>query len=109
MDTHTLDRATIREKHQTTEYLLQAVSAGTRFKVILCVPMLEAIFFMVPEILERIFPKVQFSTYSMFFSKQPKEALAFLFAQGGGPTTLPQLLNALTEEDAERLRAAGPL
>jgi hypothetical protein len=109
VDMDSLDVATIREKYLTTEQLLRAVSGGTPFKVIPCIPALEAIFFEVPQMLQRIFPKVQLSAFLMFFSKLPKDALAFLFANGGGPTSLSEFLDALTDEDVERLQMTGPI
>jgi hypothetical protein len=109
LNADTLDPATIWEKQVTTEQLLRAVSGGTRFKLILCIPALEAVFFNAPEILERIFPKWPILMNPMYYSKLPKEALADLFTNGGGPTTLSEFLDALTEEDAEHLRATGPI
>jgi hypothetical protein len=109
LDTHSLDAATVREKYLTSEFLLQAVAGGTPFKVILCVPCLEAVFFSAVDILKRIFPKVSLDSYLLFFATQPKQALEFLYAHGGGPSTLAELLKALTEADIERLQVIGPV
>src|SRR5215472_10643824 len=42
-DSDSLDPSIIWEKYSTTEQLMRAVSGGTPFKVILCIPNLEAI------------------------------------------------------------------
>jgi hypothetical protein len=106
---NSFDGPTIREKYLLMEELLRAVSGGTPFKVIPCFPVLEAIFFNAAEIMERIFPKWRTLFDPMYFCKTPKDALADLFVNGGGPKTLSKLLDALTEEDVERLRATGPI
>jgi hypothetical protein len=106
---NSLDAATIREKYLTTEQLLRAVSGGTPFKVIPCYPVLEAIFFSDAKVLERIFPQWRTLFNPMYFSKTPKDALDDLLANGGGPTTLSNFLDALTEADVKRLRATGPI
>ena len=108
-DTDSLDPGAIREKYVTTQELLQWASGGAPFKVILCIPELESVFFAARDILDRIFPKRIFRLSEMFYPKQPKEALAHCFAQGGGPTTLLQLLDALTDDDTKRLQAIGPI
>jgi hypothetical protein len=108
-DSDSLDPSTIREKYTTTEQLMRAVSGGIPFKVILCIPNLEAIFFEAPEILQRIFPKVDLASYVMLYKTQPKETLAYLFTQGAGPSTLTHLLGALTDAEVNRLRATVPI
>jgi hypothetical protein len=107
MDTDTLDPASIREKYLTMELMLQVVSGGVPFKVIPCKPVIETVFFEIPDILERIFPNGL--PDRMLYSKLPKEALAGLLAGGGGPTTLDQLLEALADEDVERMRMKYPI
>lgn len=108
-DTDSLDPAAIRDSYVTSEQLLRAAAGGIPFKVIPCIPVMESIFFESTEILSRIFPKVNHDSYVMFYKTQPKEALAFLLAQGGGPTTLAKLLQKLTEEDVEQFRATYPI
>jgi hypothetical protein len=106
-ETHSLDGGDVRT---TMEELLQAVSGGeARSKVILCFPVVEAILFEAPDILTRIFPKVALNSILMFYKTQPRQALEFLFREGGGPSSLPKFLSSLTEEDVDRLRMIGPI
>ena len=109
VDTDSLDPGVIYERYVTISQLLAAVAGGTPFKVVLCIPVIEVIFFNAPDILERLFPNVDLNSYVMFYKKQPKEVLDFLFEHGGGPKNLAELLDNLTENDAERLRAIGPI
>jgi hypothetical protein len=67
------------------------------------------IFFEAVDILERIFPKSNLSSHVMLYKTQPKEACKFLFQHGAGPKNLTELLGSLTDQDAERLRATGPI
>src|SRR5262249_15239207 len=109
LDTDSLDPRVIYEKYQTTEYLLRVVASGTPFKVLLCTPVFEAVFFYEPERLARVFPEFDFEGQRMLYMTQPREALKVLFSHGGGPKTLAELLNALTEEDLQQLRPKPPI
>ena len=108
VDTGSLDPSVILET-TSTERLLEAVAAGTPFKVVYCVPELEAVFFNAPSDLKRIFPNYQEGVYRMFAKTSPKEALEALFENGGGPKNLGEFLDHLTSEVAERLRRADPV
>lgn len=109
MDTETLDPSAIAEIVTTANHLLGAVAGGTPFRVIYCIPELEAVFFEAPIDLKRIFPKYDQHFLLMFAKSAPKKALQYLFENGGGPTTLSQFLDQLTSEDTERLRATYPI
>lgn len=111
-DADSLDPATIREKYVTTNELLQWASGGIPYKVVLCIPCLEAMFFESPEIvkmMDRLFPKAGLSSMIMFYCRQPKETLDYCFAQGGGPTNLTHLLRTLADDDMTRLRTTIPI
>ncbi len=108
-DTHSLDDGLIHERYTTLQYLLHAVAGGVPFKVILAIPELEAVFFEAPEMLTRVFPHVDLSSHLMLYKTQPKQALAFLFKQGGGPKNLAPLLDALMSAELDRPRAVAPI
>jgi hypothetical protein len=108
-DTETLEASAIQEAFTTMKQLLGAVAGKTPIEIIPCTPELEAIFFQAPAILKRLFPQYDQQFFLMFAKTRPKEALSFLFKNGGGPTTLPQLLDSLTSDDVEQLRSIYPI
>jgi hypothetical protein len=109
IDTETLEPSAIAETVSTTEYLLSSVAGGTPFKVVYCIPELEAVFFEAKIDLKKIFPHYDENLFLMFAKTSPKKALEHLYETGGGPSTLSRFLDHLTSEDAERLRAAYPI
>jgi hypothetical protein len=108
-ETGTLEASAIREAHVTLDELVHAVAGETPVVTIPCIPELEAIFFEAPAILKRLFPQFDQHFFLMFAKTRPKEALTFLFKNGSGPTTLPQLLDGLTSDDVEQLRLVYPI
>jgi hypothetical protein len=104
MDTDSLDPSAIRETVTSTEQLLSAVADGVPFKVVYCIPEIEAIFFEAPIDLKRIFPLYDEHFFLMYAKTRPKEALNYLLENGGGPKTLSAFLDQLTLEDIGRLR-----
>lgn len=109
IDTDTLEPLAIKETVTTTEHMLRTVAGDTPFKVIYCIPELEAIFFAAPIDLKRIFPHYDTHFFTMFAKARPKEALQYLFDNGRGPKRLPEFLDHLTSEDAEHLRSTAPI
>ncbi len=108
-DTDTMDPQAIWDAVQTTEDLLRAVAAGTLFRVIYCTPELEAVFFDSEMNLNRVFPHYDHGFFLKYAKTQPKQALEYLFKNGGGPATLQELLDDLTSNDIERLRSTYPV
>jgi len=108
-DAESLEPRVIRDQYSTLDYLLRSAAGGTPCKLILCIPTIEAIFFSPPNFLERIFPKWHQLFNLMYFTKLPNYALVTLLEDGSGPTTIPKLLAALTEDEIEHLRTKGPL
>jgi hypothetical protein len=109
VDAYSLDASVISERHATLSQLLAAVAGDIPFKVILCAPEIEAIFFQSPDMLGRIFPGVDLNSHAMWYKARPKEVLRFLFEHGGGPKDMTALLASLTEEDVQQLRSTGPV
>ncbi len=108
-NTYSVDTGVTHERYTTLEYLVHAVAGGVPYRLILAIPELEVIFFEVPDVLTRIFPDADLSSHLVFYKGQPKQALALLFKQGGGPKDLPALLDAFTDADVERLRQVTPI
>jgi hypothetical protein len=108
-DTETLEASAIREAFSTMDQLLRAVAVKTPVVIIPCIPELEAIFFEAPATLKRLFPQYDQQFFLMFAKTRPKEALTILFENGGGPTTLPELLDCLTSDDVEQFRRIYPI
>jgi hypothetical protein len=109
IDTESLEPSAIAETVTTTDQLLGAVAGGTPFRAIYCIPELEVVFFEAPIGLKRIFPHYDQHFFPMFAKTRPKEALQYLFKNGGGPTNLSQFLDDLTSEDVEHLRTTDPI
>ena len=109
IDTKSLDPGVIWETVTTMKQLLEAAAAGTSYTVIYCVPELESIFFDDRIDLKKIFPKYDQQFFLMFAKTSPKQALEFLFKEGGGPKRLSELLDALTTEDTKKLRETYPI
>ena len=109
VDTDSLDSEAISERYATISQLLAAVAGDTPYKVVLCIPVIEAIFFEAQGPLGRLFPKVDLDSYAMLYKTQPREVLDLLFENGGGPKNLAKLLDGLTDKDVERLRVTGPI
>jgi hypothetical protein len=112
VDTGSLDPSVTVETISTDRLesqLLADVASGTPFKVVYCIPDLEALFFNGSIDLKRIFPNYDEGVYLMFAKTSSKRALEALFKNGGGPKDLHQLLDHLTSEDAERLRGTYPI
>jgi len=68
-----------------------------------------ALFFESPGILNRLFPQYDHQFFLMFAKTSPKQALEFLFKNGGGPKNLAELLGSLIPDDIEQLRLIYPL
>jgi hypothetical protein len=109
VDSDSLDPGVILETVKTMNQLLGALANSTPFEVIYCIPELEMIFFEAEIGLKRIFPHYDRDMFLMFSKLSPKKALQELFENGGGPTNLPELLDNLSPEDTERLRAMYPI
>jgi hypothetical protein len=109
LDLDTLEPTIIAETVQTTRHLMASVAGDTSFDIIYCIPHIEAIFFEDPSALRRIFPNFG-SVFILPFAKtQPKDQLAALFQNGGGPRDLNGLLGSLTSQEIEQLRSSNPI
>jgi hypothetical protein len=109
LDTDTLDPTIIVETVQATRHLMNAVSGGTPFDIIYCVPHLETIFFDASIDYRRVFPDFDVAFILQFAKTQPKEQLSRLLEIGGGPRTLHDFLRSLTADDLVKLRAQYPI
>jgi hypothetical protein len=109
LDTDSLDGPVITELLTSTDELLRAVAGRIPFKVIVCIPHIETIVFDSSINLARLFPKYDPQFFLAFAKFNPKAALDFLFKNGGGPTSLSQLLASLTPEDVAKLQGTPPI
>jgi hypothetical protein len=108
IDTESLEPSVIHDVVATTEQLLRMVAGATPFRVISCTPALEAVFFEGHLNLKKIFPHAE-QQFLMFAKTSPKEALNFLFENGGGPKNLSEFLDRLLPEDIAKLQATYPI
>lgn len=107
-DTDTLEPIAIRDLVTTMEQLLRSVAGTTSFKLIYCVPELESIFFDAT-VLKSVFPGFDEMLFVMFAKNSPKQALEYMFANAGGPRSLSEFLDHLTQENIEKLRSTYPI
>jgi hypothetical protein len=109
VDTDSLESSAVQETQSTMQQLLGAVAGDAPFRVICCVPELEAIFFQANLDLKRLFPQSDTAFFLMYARSRPKDALKYLFQNGGGPKALPDLLGSLSRQDIDFLRSTGPI
>ena len=113
LDTDTLEPIAIWNLVQLYESLVGAVAAGSvPYKIIHSIPELEAIFFDDTDgkfDAHEMFPRVPPSFMKMVAQKRPREALDYLFAEGGGPPNFTEFLAKLGGEDKANLRKVYPI
>jgi len=109
VDTDSTDERIVREKKQSTEELLKAVSAGVPTKVILLIPEVEILLFDAPGLLANVFGHQLPNEVLILARNNPKEALSQLIKGQKELRSIHQLLDRLTDEGIEALRSTGPI
>jgi len=109
LDADSISPDFVRERSRGLQELLRSVTSGPDSEVFLAVPELEAIFFQVPRLLERVLGLVIPETLEILAEARPKAALDRLFAQHLSIKTMSQLLSALTPGDSDELRKTKPI
>jgi hypothetical protein len=108
LDAESISPHLVRQRTLELRALLTSVSASPA-EVFLAVPELEAIFFQVPRLLERVLGLAIPETLEILAEARPKAALDRLFAQHQSIKTMSQLLSALTPGDSDELRKTKPI
>ncbi len=109
VDTDSVEEAAVRERRRSAEDLMEMVSPGVPFKVILLIPTTEILFFQAPDLFRKVFPGEGSAERLLLARDNPKEALSQLSARAGGPRRVKALVKALGDRDLEALRSAGPI
>ncbi len=106
-DADTVDESAVLDLRRETEQWIRAVSGGVPFKVFMMVPEIEALLFRVPAAVERITGQ-QLSADSIAQSRyRPGRAILQLGQDKSG--IIEQVVNGLTEEEVNVIRAASPI
>lgn len=106
-DADTVDESSVLSLRRQREELLQAVSGGVPFKVLLVVPEVEALLFAVPEAIERIAGQ-QLSADNLALAKyNPCQVLVQLGKNK--QVFIEQFADTLTDEELNRIRETSPL
>jgi hypothetical protein len=106
MDAYSLAPAVIEERRGETEELIRLAAAHVPVKVVVAVPELEAYFFAVPEVIERVLGEKVPSEWVLFGQRDPRGILDELSRRANRKWDLEQAIQALDAHDIERLRAA---
>jgi hypothetical protein len=99
IDADSMDLDQVEERRRTTEEIVKGVASGTPVKVILAVPMIEAIFFQDIALLTRILGYEPSSDILDLAINQPLKALTRLISQSKHYLNQSQLIESLTIED----------
>jgi len=109
MDAHSLEPYVIKERRKGMEEMIKFSTAPLPVKVVVAVPELEACFFAVPEVIERVLGVKVPTDLIPLGLRDPKGVLAYLEA---GKQPKWDTLRAIAEMDAhdvERVRATAPV
>lgn len=109
LDSDSLSPDLIHDRRQNMQELIQVAAPSVPAKVVMAVPQLEAILFHDPQLLPKVLERAFTPELVARARFEPAVVLKELLAQSAGMSTLAQLLNALSPQDVETLKAAPPV
>lgn len=104
-DADSFNTDAIEERRQSTEALIRAANAAIPVKVVTAVPEIEAWFFAVPEMLEKLLGQQISAEWLAIGQRDPKGVLERLAAATGKKWDVNQAISALSADDVEKIRA----
>jgi hypothetical protein len=104
MDSDTLEPNLIEERQQEVEELIRMVAGNLPVKVLMAVPEVDAWFFAVPGVIERVLGVGVPAEWVPFGTRDPKGVLKELSTRAGTPWNRQRAIDALEETDIEQLR-----
>lgn len=105
MDSDSLDRDVIEEQRQTTEELIRAADASISVKVVSVVPEIEAWFFAVPEVIERVLGTKVPAEWIPLGKRDPVGVLQQLQEKSHKKWNREQAIRTLDAHDIQQIRS----
>jgi hypothetical protein len=105
MDADSLNPTVMEERRESMAELIQAAAGSIPVKVVLAIPEIEAWFFTVPEVIERVLREKPSDDLLVLGSRDPKGVLEQLSRRSKREWDSLQAIGALSEQEIERIRA----
>jgi hypothetical protein len=105
MDADSLDPEVIADRRESTEELIQAAAGSVPVKVVLVVPEIEAWFFAVPGLIERVLGEKAPADLLALGARDPKGVLEQLSQRGTTGWNSLRAIDTLDPQEVEQIRA----
>ncbi len=109
MDSDSLNPEVIEERQQSAEELIKAAAASIPAKVIVAVPEVEACFFAVPEVIEKVMGEKVPEQLIPLGLRDPQGVLNLLATTAKHKWDTQQAIGVMNAHDIERIRATAAI